>query len=202
MGLINPRSWVRPPPRVLFFFVFTLYVPYGTQAQQEHRSRRKTGSLRRRGAPAAVATADRTPVATTRRPGRRRPGRWRRRRALRTASRGACRRRRASWPRRSRGARRARDRACARAGRKRRRKSAPRRRGAARGPLPGVDGAVADAQEVLESPELRGRAGADEVLVGQEQRRDAARRRAAVERAKGLEASPARAKVGRRAQLS
>ena len=75
-------------------------------------------------------------------------------------------------------------------------KNAPRRRGAARGPLPGVDGAVADAQEVLESPELRGRAGADEVLVGQEQRRDAARRRAAVERAKGLEASPARAKWG------
>jgi len=81
-------------------------------------------------------------------------------------------------------------------------KNAPRRRGAARRPLPGVDGAVADAQEVLESPELRGRAGADEVLVGQEQRRDAARGRAAVERAKGLEASPARAKVGRRAQLS
>ena len=78
--------------------------------------------------------------------------------------------------------------------------NAPRRRGAARRPLPGVDGAVADAQEVLESPELRGRAGADEVLVGQEQRGDAARRRAAVERAKGLEASPARAKVGRRAR--
>ena len=174
--------------------------PAPSQPQQEHRSRRKTGSLRRRAA--AVTPADRTPAAATRRPGRRRPGRWRRRRALRTASRGACRRRRASWPRRSRGARRARDRACARAGRKRRRKSAPRRRGAARGPLPGVDGAVADAQKVLESPELRGRAGADEVLVGQEQRRDAARRRAAVERAKGLEASPARAKVGRRAQLS
>ena len=75
-------------------------------------------------------------------------------------------------------------------------KNAPRRRGAARRPLPGVDCAVADAQEVLESPELRGRAGADEVLVGQEQRRDAARGRAAVERAKGLEASPARAKWG------
>ena len=174
--------------------------PAPSQPQQKHRSRRKTGSLRRRGA--AVAAADRTPAAATRRPGRRRPGRWHRRRALRTASRGACRRRRASWPRRSRGARRARDCACARAGRKRRRKSAPRRRGAARRPLPGVDGAVADAQEVLESPELRGRAGADEVLVGQEQRRDAARRRAAVERAKGLEASPARAKVGQRAQLS
>jgi hypothetical protein len=176
--------------------------PAPSQPQQKHRSRRKTGSLRLREA-LAPAAADRTPVATTRRPGRRRPGRWRRRRAPRTASRGACRRRRASWPRRSRGARRARDRACARAGRKRRRrKSAPRRRGAARRPLPGVDGAVADAQEVLESPELRGRAGADEVLVGQEQRRDAARRRAAMERAKGLEASPARAKVGQRAQLS
>ena len=175
--------------------------PAPSQPQQKHRSRRKTGSLRLREA-LAPAAADRTPAAATRRPGRRRPGRWRRRRAPRTASRGACRRRRASWPRRSRGARRARDCACARAGRKRRRRNAPRRPGAARGPLPGVDGAVADAQKVLESPELRGRAGADEVLVGQEQRGDAARRRAAMERAKGLEASPARAKVGQRAQLS